>query len=180
MGCCVTKDVSTRRETRLGKERSGLSLPRKLVVGSRSNSRLSSFGEMICSGQLNYKGTGHASSMEFIQPQMKELHAIWITSVLKQLRSEIDTVFLLSRLIEIMELLDPFDGNSVIRKHMCESGAVEVLSMTIKYHKRSPEIVLISIFLLTHLFFNDGISERMVPLVSLLGVLATLNSRISH
>ncbi|KAJ1604919.1 hypothetical protein OJ253_3400 [Cryptosporidium canis] len=165
MGCCVTKDVSTLGNDKLEKKSHGLSLSHGMIPSSQFTGRVSSLKEMMYTEHINNKNICHTSSMEFIQPQIKELHAIWITSILKKLRSEIDTIFLLSRLIEIMELLDPSDGNSIVRSHMCESGAVEIISNTIKHHKGSPEIVLICIFLLTHLFFNDGISEQMVPLI---------------
>ncbi|KAH8583242.1 uncharacterized protein ELE39_003448 [Cryptosporidium sp. chipmunk genotype I] len=166
MGCCVSKDESEIKNAKLKKKSNGLELSQKLIIGSHSSNRLLSFWDLINNEESNYKIKGRTST-EFIQPQIKELHAIWIISILRQLRSEVDTIFLLSRLIEIIELLDPLDGNSIIRNHMCESGAVETLSNTIKYHKKSSEIVLICIFLLTHLFFNDGVSDKMVPLVSL-------------
>ncbi|OII72723.1 uncharacterized protein cubi_01673 [Cryptosporidium ubiquitum] len=165
MGCCATKDVSALKNTKSKKDNHSSKLFQNIINSNIFENRLLFFRDLINVEQSNYKNKDHASSIEFIHPQMKELHAIWIISMLKKLRSEIDTIFLLSRLIEIMELLDPLDGDSIIRNHMYESGAVEILSNIIKYHKRSPEIVLICIFLLTHLSFNDGISEKMVLLI---------------
>ncbi|EAK87421.1 hypothetical protein [Cryptosporidium parvum Iowa II] len=167
MGCCVSKDEGAVKNIKLKKKNNGLELSQKFVIRNHNGNRLLSFWDIITYEGINFGNKAHNLSTEFIQPQIKELHAIWIISILRQLRSEVDTIFLLSRLIEITELLDPLDGNSIIRNHMCESGAVEILLNTIKYHKKSPEIVLICIFLLTHLFFNDGVSERMVPIVSL-------------
>lgn len=168
MGCCVTKDVGALKNKKFKQDNNSLKLFQNLIGSNNFKSRLLFFRDLINTEQSNYKNKNYNSSIEFIQPQIKELHAIWIISMLKKLRSKIDTIFLLSRLIEIMELLDPLDENSIIRNHIYESGAAEILSNIIKYHKNSPEIVLICILLLTHLSFNDGISEKFIPLVSLL------------
>ncbi|KAK9172858.1 hypothetical protein cmbei_4004260 [Cryptosporidium meleagridis] len=165
MGCCVSKDEGAVKNKKLKKKNNELELSQKLIIRNHNGNRLLSFWDITNYERSNFGNNAHTLSTEFIQPQIKELHAIWIISILKQLRSEVDTIFLLSRLIEITELLDPLDGNSIIRNHMCESGAVEILLNTIKYHKKSSEIVLICIFLLTHLFFNDGVSERLVPII---------------
>ncbi|KAF7458161.1 hypothetical protein HWI79_1284 [Cryptosporidium felis] len=163
MGCCVTKDVNAFEKKKVKKEGITLSFSRGLHKFGGSYGNLDPYLDLVEKYSKKKLREQSPSQWELLQSQVEEMHAIWIISMLRQLRSEVDTIYLLSRLIEIMELLDPLDGNLMIRKHMCESGAAEILSNTVGNHLGSPDIVLVCIFLLIHIMFNDGVSESIVP-----------------
>ncbi|KAH8739041.1 hypothetical protein FG386_003674 [Cryptosporidium ryanae] len=165
MGCCLTKDVNVLHRKRANiLDKNVKILSKKLLKCDSYMNQILVYSEMLDKDILIEKYNEPKASWEFNIPQIKELHAIWLLSMLKQLRSEQDTVFILTQLIEIMELLNPYDGRTKLRKHMYESGATEVLCNIIKYNTKSPEILLLCILILIHLLFNDGVSENIIAI----------------
>ncbi|KAH7649363.1 hypothetical protein FG379_001909 [Cryptosporidium bovis] len=166
MGCCLSKDVNVLFRKRVNiLDKNVKIFSKKLLKCDSYMNQILVYSEMLEKNILIEKYNEPKSSWEFHIPQIKELHAIWLISMLRQLRSESDTVFILTQLIEIMELLNPYDGKIILRKHMYESGATEILCNTVKYHKKSPEILLLCILILIHLLFNDGVSENIISTI---------------
>ncbi|KAL7066148.1 hypothetical protein ACR3K2_34070 [Cryptosporidium serpentis] len=107
-------------------------------------------------------GTNKISSWVLNGPKPMELHSAWLISMLKPIRSDIDTICLLARLISIVELQDPLDGHTALRQTLYDAGAPEILSKILQHHSGSPEIIIHVIYILTHLTFNDGFSYDIV------------------